>query len=127
MANQATPVQITVIPAEPGWSMVFGMRPATAAEHWPVLAWQIRSFEKGVVDVRPVTVEEMINAGHASLGRDVYGYLLRDPQGVFRLTCGAFESKLIFATEDEARAYLQQSTRTRAGYDDEVGEPQSAA
>ena len=106
MIDQDVPVQITVIAAEPGWSAVFIGR--EEYRYLPVIAWEIRSvpLPRGVPQARAVTVDGYAN--HSCT-------LLSDPQGVFRLTDTAFETRGTFATVEDAWAYLQLPHDERVG------------
>jgi hypothetical protein len=121
MTNQDVSVQITVIPAEPGWSMVFrGMK---GLWYQPIVAWEVRSFTEArrVADVRPLTFDSMANSSASGCE------LLRDPQGILRTLCTAFESEVAFATEDEALAYLRLPHRARAGLEGTEGPAEACA
>jgi hypothetical protein len=120
MTKQNEPVQVTIIPAEPGWSLAL----FTGKTFWyqPVIAWKITTG--GTNGVEALSFDPMANGCHEM-------QMLRDPQGVFRVPCSAFESEISFATEQEALAYLQ-SPRRRPGYVDsddvvEFSMPPSAA
>jgi hypothetical protein len=110
--NKEKPVQVTVIPASPGWSFAIFVE----GKFWyqPVIAWKITtggangvgalSFDPMANGVEALSFDPMTNAcGEMKM--------LRDPQGVFRVPCTAFESKSSFGTEQEAIAYLKQKSR----------------
>jgi hypothetical protein len=113
------PVQITVIPAQPGWYMMF----RGSDELWglPIVAWQIRHFAepRRVPDVWPLTYDGMANACRDDC------QLLRDPQGILRSICSAF-SPTSFDNEASALAYLKQRARLGGYYEPELEEANRA-
>jgi hypothetical protein len=104
--KQEVPAQITVIPAEPSWAMAF--LGSDGLWYQPIVAWEIRHFAepRGGTDVQPLTFDSMANACRDECK------LLRDPQGVLRSICTAF-NPTSFSSEDEALAYLRQSRHQR--------------